>query len=154
MATQKRPNTLYPPSHPKKSSSVIAQQSIQTHYSGPIPPPEVLEAYKNIHPASIEIIFEHFQKEQAHRHELEQKQLDANIEIIKEEQNLYRRAQNFAFGIGLVSLICGIIATNLGNTIVGSIIGGGGVAGLVGTFLYSAKQNQKNDSNPQNHSND
>lgn len=144
MKKHKPSNTQNPPSGTQEMSSVIAQQSVQAHYSGPIPPPEVLEAYKNIHPPSVEIIFEHFQKEQTHRHQLEKIQLDANIEIIKEEQDLYRRAQNFAFGIGMISLLCGIIATFLDNTIVGSIIGGGGVAGLVGTFLYSAKQNKDN----------
>ena len=100
---------------PSSSSSVLTQQSLQTHYSGPLPPPEILESYKKIHPAAVDIIFEHFQKEQVHRHELEQKQLEANIEIIRGEQNLYHRAQNFAFGIGLTALLCGIVATFLGE---------------------------------------
>ncbi|MBF0239768.1 MAG: DUF2335 domain-containing protein [SAR324 cluster bacterium] len=147
MAKSKHPDVQKHPIRSQESNQVITQQSIQAHFSGPLPPPDVMESYKRIYPASIEIIFEHFRNEQNHRHELEKRQLEANIEIIREEQNLYRRAQNFAFVIGLIALLCGITATALGNTVVGSIIGGGGVAGLVGTFLYTSKQNQKEGSN-------
>lgn len=43
----------------------------EEYYSGPLPPPEVLERYAAVHPDAPAIIFRAFEAQVKHRHEME-----------------------------------------------------------------------------------
>nr|DAR22085.1 MAG TPA: putative membrane protein [Caudoviricetes sp.] len=51
--------------------SVVAEIMVQQHFSGPIPPPEILSGYEQIHPGFADRIISMAEKQSAHRQGLE-----------------------------------------------------------------------------------
>jgi len=74
-------------------------------YSGPLPHPNVLKAYKEIYPDSVKIIFEEYQKETNHRREMENKEAEINKEFVKESLKAEQRGYTYGLIIGIVALI-------------------------------------------------
>lgn len=77
--------------------------------------------------------------EQAHRQTREAEALKSEISIKAGLLRERRLGQNYAFSIGIFALIvAGYLGTH-GAAVVGSILGSGGIIGLVSAFLYSRK---------------
>jgi uncharacterized membrane protein len=121
-----------------KKANTSTQVSL-SEFSGPIPPPSVLSLYKDVDDSFAERIFTMAEKQMAHRHTLETQSLDTEIEQIKLNANLYKRGQLFAFIIGIFTIGIGGVASIMGATVSGGIIGTGGLIGLVSVFLFSNK---------------
>ncbi len=51
-----------------------------------------------------------------------------------------RLGQVLGFSIGIAALACGTYASVNGAELAGGLIGGGGIIGLVGAFLYSKRR--------------
>lgn len=73
--------------------------------------------------------------EQSHRHDMERQTLDAQKDDLMRDRMEARLGQVFALIIGLAAIIGGVVASNMGAQWTGSIIGGGGVIGLVAVFI-------------------
>lgn len=58
----------------KQNRTVVASHQSVMAYSGPIPPPESLEKYNDIVPGAAERIIGMAEKEQVHRHTIEERQ--------------------------------------------------------------------------------
>lgn len=71
-----------------------------------------------------------------HRQELESKAIASDIANA-------RTGLHYGLIIGLVSIIGGCICIALGQQIGGSIIGGTGLTGLVGVFVYGTRERRK-----------
>ena len=84
----------------------------------------------------------------SHRHGIELGTLQANIELANRDRTTYRIGQCFGLCIGVVALLCATYSAANGAQIVGSIIGGGGLASLVGVFL-AARWDKKRDDKPE-----
>lgn len=117
------------------------QVSVQvaSGFSGPIPPPNLLQEYDKAFPGSAERIVKMAEVEQAHRHAREHAEAELQISIhngIKLETTL---GQFFALIIGVVAIIAGTIAGVHGAQFVGTVIGGGGVGGLVTAFIVGRR---------------
>ena len=102
-----------------KEISFLVQQ--QTSFSGPLPPPQILEEYRRIYKDAPKIIFSVFEKEQ------------------KERINTIRIGQYSALLIGLCGLISTTILGLYGNPWVAGGIGFLSLGSLVGAFLYNKK---------------
>ena len=77
-------------------------------FSGPVPPPEVLEKYEQIQPGFAERLLKMAEKEQESRIESQQKAFDAEKELATFELNNYKRGQIFALvSVFLVVALCG-----------------------------------------------
>lgn len=63
-----RPPSVHQPIPP------AAHVQILQGWSGPLPPPEVLESFERVHPGSAEIIVSEFVKEAAHRRSQERRE--------------------------------------------------------------------------------
>lgn len=108
---------------------VTAQAQIQhVSFQGPLPPPDALAGYERIQSGLAERIVRMAEEEQRQRHQLES-------EITKRSFDEARRGQNLGFAIGTVAIIAGALTAAGGASIPGSIIGGGGVIGLVAVFV-------------------
>jgi uncharacterized membrane protein len=121
---------IRPKSSPPPVQGEVTQQTQIQHVSfqGPIPPPDALAGYERIQTGLADRIVRMAEEEQRQRHQLES-------EITKRSFDEARRGQNLGFAIGTVAIIAGALTATAGASIPGSIIGGGGVIGLVAVFV-------------------
>lgn len=115
---------------------------VATSFNGPLPPPSILQGYEDIQPGFAERIVHMAESESAHRHELERRALDADIDATKKEFLERRIGQILAF---LIVIIMAGIATYLaviGREITASVFGGPAIAAIVGAFLSRRKENK------------
>jgi uncharacterized membrane protein len=112
-------------------------------FSGPIPPPDLLVGYERALPGSADRIIRLAEQEQIHRHAREdredqlQRQVCAHIRV---ETTL---GQVFALIIGVVAICAGTYSATHGAQWSGSVIGGGGVVGLVTAFILGRRRPSK-----------
>lgn len=111
-----------------RADSHLLHVSETREFSGPIPPPEVLEKYDRIHSGAANRIIVMAENEANHRHDMEQL-------IVKNQYREARIGQFCALAIGIAAIIAGAVTAIMGSAISGAIIGGGGVIGLVSVFV-------------------
>ena len=124
-------------SEPKKLELLrTLSVSITHHRSGPLPSPEDLARYNEVIPNGAERIMIMAEKQQDHRFVLEK---TAVTEQLKESS----RGQIFGLIIGLVAILSGATCALFGSELAGSLIGGGGIAGLVSVFVLGRSKQAK-----------
>jgi uncharacterized membrane protein len=79
-----------------------------SYFSGPLPPPDDLIKYNEVFPDCGKTIVEMAQKEQAHRHGIENRLADAQVRESDADIKLRSRGQIFGWILALV-LVCGAI---------------------------------------------
>jgi uncharacterized membrane protein len=106
---------------------------IEQQYSGPLPPPQVLQQYDNIIPNGAERIMAMAEAQSAHRRGLEKDALatDSRNSLL---------GICFAFIIGMTTVITGGIIISRGHAWPGTFLGSAGLVGLVSAFIYGTKQ--------------
>ena len=120
----------------KPGSVTRTEQHIEVHtLTGPLPNPSVLSAYNNIHPGFAERIIALAEKKSDHRHNLENKSIDAETEDHRQRNIEIRIGQIFAFLIGVITILAGSYTAVNGAQIAGSLIGTAGVASLASVFI-------------------
>ncbi len=117
------------------SGQAQVRQEVQQLFSGPIPPPNVLENYERVLPGSADRIIKMAESEVRHRQEFEKINLTATIRETKIGQIL-------GFLIGVTTIVAGTISAINGAEIAGTVIGSSGVAGLVSVFILGRKQSK------------
>lgn len=127
------PKSQQAPPPSQKAERTVATAVAQ--YSGPIPPPNILAGYEEIQPGFADRIVTMAELEVSHRHEMEQRALDSEIETVQQEQKEIRRGQVFAFILGLVTIIAGAGAAIMGAQIAGSLIG-------ISVYLWQKRKNR------------
>ena len=100
----------------------------QSTFSGPMPPPSVLEGYELLVPGAAERILKMAESDAKHQQEIE----FAALRVMESEG---KRGQHYGFIIGLAALGTSIIALHMGSAAVAGIIGGTTVVGLVSVFI-------------------
>ncbi len=120
----------------KKQAQLTAQVA---SFSGPLPPPAQLDEYGIIDRSFPERIFKMAESEMNHRHSMEKMSVDASIEMTRRDYTERRIGQIFGLLIGVVAIGCGTYAVISGHQISGTVIGAGGVVGLVSAFIYGRK---------------
>jgi uncharacterized membrane protein len=109
------------------------EQSISQSFSGPLPPPEVLEQYKSIDPELASSIVKMAIDEQNYAHKRDEK-------IIDESFSVKKRGQYFALFIALFAISGGVTCILFGFEISGSIVSGVGLSSLVSEFIGRKKE--------------
>lgn len=112
-------------------------QRMSQSFSGPIPPPELLEKYNDVIPNAAERILAMAEKQQEHRQALERKVVFANAEAQK--QGMY-----LGFIIVMAAIIGGTWLIAKGKELTGLVSVITALVGLVGVFAYG-KYEQKKD---------
>ena len=102
-------------------SEVLEAAIIAAQFSGPLPPPEILQAYDEVVDGGATRIVDQWERETKHRHALESKALDAYVAGMT-------RAQWMAFVVILAIGIGGLVIVALGHAL----------AGFAGFFLALA----------------
>jgi uncharacterized membrane protein len=119
--------------HDQIQKQVLAE--VHSH-SGPLPPPAILDQYDQVAPGTAERIISMAENQMLHRQEIEKQVISSEIEDSK-------RGLHYGLLIGLVAVIGGTTCIALGKQVGGSIIGGTGLTGLVGVFVYGSRQRRK-----------
>lgn len=114
----------------------IAMTVMKAH-SGPLPDPETLERYSVLIPNGAERIMQMAEKQQNHRMGLESRVIDSQLRQSNTGQIL-------AFVIGLAALGAGAFCIYSGHELGGSVIGGGGIVGLVTAFIKGRSAQERN----------
>ena len=121
----------------QRASIISASQQIS--YSGPLPPARELQAYEAACPGLARQIADMAIREQTHRHELEKKEHQADIEnvrqMISSENAQKTRGQYLAFGVVLLITIVSAIGFYLGHPVVAAWLEGSTLLSLVALFL-------------------
>ena len=110
----------------------VAVTSQLSYQSGPIPSPETLAGYNAIVPGAAERILAMAERQSAHRMGLESNVIQGDL----------RRASAGLWLGGLVAVFAMATAGFMawaGHPVSGTIIGGGTLASLVGTFVYGSQ---------------
>lgn len=115
---------------PKKKTAVIRKIQMMCAYSGPLPPPEMLERYGKIIPNAPERILKMAERQSEHRIELEKVVIKGNSR--RENQGL-----QYGFTICLVTILGGIflIYNNKNSAGLVAILAPLGI--LAASFLHS-----------------
>ena len=126
------------------TKEVVQEVISATRYSGPLPPPELLRGYNEIHPDFADRIFANWEKETAHRHALEEKAVASEIENEKSISSDVVRGQYLAFLLALAFLGVGGFLTYHDKQISGVLFGSAGFIGIVLAFLKTAFKSRDN----------
>lgn len=121
------------------SQSQITQFSLEMQaelFSGPLPPPDLLIAYENVHPGLADRIVKMAEQQAIHRQGLE-------THMIRHDTG--RSKQGLYAGVWLATLLMVLSSVLIlqGQSLQGSIFAGGTALTLVGTFLYEARQRRQ-----------
>ena len=116
----------------EKPEQKIIQQEQTIHFSGPLPPPQILEQYNKIIPGSAERIIKMAEQQATHRMALE-----------KTDSNNSKKGVYFAFIIGVTGITGAVILGLFGQQASAGILGGGTLVSLVGAFIYGTKSKKK-----------
>jgi uncharacterized membrane protein len=118
---------------PEKVNTQPGQVIVASSFSGPLPPPEVLEGYDRIFPGLAERLVRMAEKQSDHRMELEKKAISAQLSESS-------RGQIFGLIIGLTGLILSSYVIVNGYAISGSILGGATLVALVSVFVVGKQK--------------
>ena len=120
----------------KEQVREVVAQVIQSEFSGPIPPPNIIKGYEEILPGSADRIIAMAECQARHRQEMERK-------IIYTESRDSLLGILFAFVLGVGSITAAIVMVCLapenGGAIAGSVLGVTGIGSIIATFIKSTR---------------
>ena len=133
--------------HNKKLNQQIPPSQFQitatgTHFSGPLPPPEILAKYNDAVPNGAERIVAMAEKQMQHRHDLEKAVIEANCKTQK-------RGPIFGFIVSMTAIIGGIYLILQGKNTEGLAAIITALTALAVVFIVGRKQQQKDLENKQ-----
>ena len=120
---------------PKSASQQLVSRTVAAHFSGPMPPPDLLGRYEEICPGSADRMLRMAEDEAGHRRKIENAIVDAQIQNNRHQFSESRRGQLCALTITIAAIVAGVYTANQGHEIAGSIIGVGGIGGIVTSFI-------------------
>lgn len=131
-----KPQVIDPPGN-------IKHQLIIQSSEGPLPNPELLAHYEAVLPGLADRIVAMAEAEGTHRHEMDKKVVDAQIDDVRDQRTIEQRGQWFGFGIGLAAFLTCYLTTRSGHPVTGGFIGTSGVAGLVSAFIIGRRDHER-----------
>ena len=107
--------------------------TVSERFTGPIPPPNIMEQYEKTLPGSADRIIKMAENQSEHRQSLEKQGLSfANREV--------HVGQVLGFAIGVIAIVTGGYIASSGAQISGGIMGTSVVVGLVSVFVIGSKR--------------
>lgn len=102
-------------------------------YSGPLPPPEILEGYKAAYSDAPAVIFNELVEQGAHRRKIE-------TEAIGRQEARADRGQHYALVIVILVLAVCVLAVLKHQPWVGAALFSVTLASIVGSFIYGSRR--------------
>jgi uncharacterized membrane protein len=105
-------------------------------FTGPLPPPDMLRAYDDIHPGLAAKIVEQFEEQGRHRRDLEHRVVTGNV-----------RAQDRGQWLGFASFVSVVVAAVIlglaGHERVALAVVGMDLAGFGGLYVYGRREQRR-----------
>jgi len=120
----------------KLGIAIARISQVSYSYSGPFPPPQMIEHYQKLHPEAARVLFERYEEQEKHRIELERLSITTQL---KEST----RGQIMGFVLALTFITSASYLALNGQPVVGGLFGSTTVLALVGMFVYGKKQQTK-----------
>ena len=124
------------PAPPTNPSVVLASRQ----YRGPIPPVEEIRQWEEVLPGAAERFLTLLEQQTQSEIENDEKTIELQRDVIWWNVRLLRTGQIFGFIIAMTAILSGASLVYSGHDVAGTIMGGTGVASLVGLFLYRKKR--------------
>ena len=119
--------------------SVIAQA---TRFSGPLPPPQLLQGYEDVLPGAAERILRMTEKQLDHNIKMEEAESRDQTELVKTSTQVAKRAQLFTFVLVVLFLVLAFVAVLKGQELA-SVAAGIAAIGTIGYALLGGRKNEK-----------
>jgi uncharacterized membrane protein len=136
---QQRPNIppqlaeLLNPSNPEHAVILRFMASLQVlSYSGPLPPPDVLQKYNEIEPGLVDRIMKMAESQAQHRHNLESF-------VIGQRSKNERLGATYGFIIAGMAIVGSFVLIGLGKDAIGLTGLLGTIGTLAGVFVYGRR---------------
>lgn len=118
----------------------VVAEVIQSEFSGPIPPPNIIRGYEEVLPGAADRIISMAEKQSQHRQHMEK-------EMIRIESRDSLLGIIFAFGLGIgcviAAIIMSIVVPQSAGVIGGSVLGIAGIGSIIITFIKSTRNNYR-----------
>lgn len=115
----------------------VVAEVVQSEFSGPIPPPSIIEGYERILPGSADRIIAMAEKQSLHRQKME------DIMIKSESRDSFLGVV-FAFLLGIGCIIAAVIMVFLVpegvSTVAGALLGVTGIGSITSSFILSTRR--------------
>ena len=130
----RRPHRNNPPARQEPGPQEPRQPEIvrQDFWQGPLPPPAILDQFRQMVPDAPERIFAQWEQEATHRRRIEERSLTGNLRTV-------RFGQVGAISFSLLCLGVSGLGFWLGYPVEASAITCTTVLGVVGAFLYQRR---------------
>jgi uncharacterized membrane protein len=112
---------------PPREAPVLVERG--AYWRGPLPPPSVIEEFRQLVPDAPERIFRQWEGESEHRRSYERTALEASI-----RRDLIGQVSATLFALSALGV--SVFALWVGQPWVAGTIGGGTIVSVVGAFLY------------------
>lgn len=122
----------------------VVEAVVQSEFSGPIPPPNIIEEYERILPGSADRIIAMAEKQSTHRQKMEEKMISA-----ESRDGLLGVIFAFVLGIGCIisSVIMVCLVPQSAGAIAGAFLGVTGIGSITSSFIVSTRRGKKNTDN-------
>lgn len=125
---------------PPVSTNTQQTFSVSAEFSGPLPHPTILRGYEKALPGAAERILAAFEDEQKHRQALENKHLQINIEIAKQNLREQLIGQIMGFVLACVLIASASYLALHNHDWVAGVLGGTTLIGALGLFLQKRQK--------------
>lgn len=110
-------------------------RAIQVTHSGPLPTPTDIERYDHLIPNGADRIMAMAEREQAHRHQMEEREQALLEQAERNDFIITKRGQAFGLGVCLAVLLAGIVLALAGHATVAAVLVGLDLVSLVAVFV-------------------
>lgn len=129
----------------EKEVKKVVMEMAKAEFTGPIPPPSIIEGYERVLPGSADRIIAMAEKQSEHRQKMESKMISA-------ESRDSLLGVIFAFLLGMGCIIAAVImvykAPENGGAIAGALLGVTGIGSITSGFIINTRrQGPKNNDN-------
>lgn len=128
---------------PNMPSGVVIVKAEAEISQGPLPPPRVLKEYDNIVPNGAERIMKMAEKEQEARLREKERNGESNRRLAERKLDYFKRGQWMGFILALVVLVSAGLFAYFGFETLAGILLATTLVALVGLFVYTTKNQQK-----------
>ena len=135
-----KPNIPSQPNKHKHTPQMQVNHVQSSTFSGPLPPPDIMDGYNRIVPNAAERIIAVFESEVIHRHELERLQATGDEKDRSRSLLLVFSGQIFGFLLAMAFVASGAFLIFNNKQISGTVISTTAMVGIVAAFLRSNKK--------------
>ena len=140
MPEQQSAESEYDGDTEQQAQALLVRSTTTEAFSGPLPPPPVLQGYEDVQPGFAERIMQMAESENRHRQQMERDSLSAESVALRED---LQRAKHGLYIAALVAVLFLAASTTIAvfvDTLAGTVLSGVDIVILAAVFVHGARQ--------------